>query len=81
MDMSKLPEDEKLHNRKVTVIPIVVGILELIFKHLEKRQEKLEIRGRDRLTVIIKSEYLHWLWKPGETYYHSNLKSYELKIL
>ena len=39
-------ELNKTWNMRVTVIPIVVGALETIFKDMEKSLEELEIRGR-----------------------------------
>ena len=37
---------KKLWNMKVTVMPIVVGVLGMAPKGLERRLEELEIRGR-----------------------------------
>ena len=39
-------EQKKLRNMKVTVIPIVIGVLGTVPKGLESRLEELEIRGR-----------------------------------
>ena len=39
-------ELKKLWNRKVTVIPIVIGMLSTVTKGLVKRLENLEIRGQ-----------------------------------
>ena len=49
---------KNLQNMKVTVIPIIVGALDLIPKTLVKRLGKLEIRGRietARTTAPMKS--------------------------
>ena len=43
---------------KVTVIPIIVGALEIVYKNLEKRLDKLKIRGRlenTQTTAVLKS--------------------------
>ena len=39
-------ELKKLWNIKVTVIPIVIRALETVLKNLEKRLDRLEIKGR-----------------------------------
>ena len=39
---------KKLWNRKVTIIPIVIGAFETVTKGLLKRWEDLEIGGREK---------------------------------
>ena len=50
-------------NIKVTVIPIVDGILGIIPKNLEKREDELDISGRIEtilMTALIKSVRILW---------------------
>ena len=49
-------ELKKLWNMKATVIPIVIGALEIVPKNLEKRFGEQEIRGRMETTY-----YKNWL--------------------
>ena len=42
-------ELRKLWNKRMIVIPVVVSMLELVLKGLQKRLEELEIRGHSRL--------------------------------
>ena len=46
-----LAKEQKKRNLKVIGIPIVVGVLEVVPKDLDKRLEKLEIKGRIEISV------------------------------
>ena len=57
----------KVWNKRVTVIPIVVGALERTLKSLEKRLAELDIRVRDHPIsqhCLDKIKYLEKSWRP-----------------
>ena len=60
---------------RVTVIPIVVGVLETVPKRFENRLEELKIRERINIIqttafFLDRLEYWYKSWRPEETYCH-----------
>ena len=50
MNTKNLPENSKILNMKVTVIPVVIGALATVTKGLGQCQKYLDIRGRMETT-------------------------------